>query len=85
MGMFDPFRMSTENTKSPGIRRQAIETFGEGQMDMKAMRGSTANPDVTLFNNQAIRSASRDNRDPRKSCNSQVYQTNGDPEHDKII
>ena len=44
MDMFDTgMRVSTENpTQSPGMRRQAIETFGEGQIDLKGMRGITS-------------------------------------------
>ena len=42
MGMFDrQLAMSGENyTPTPGVKRNALETFGEGQMDMRAMRNS---------------------------------------------
>ena len=41
-GMFDNnLRMSKETEDySPGLRGHAVETFGEGQMDLKGLRGS---------------------------------------------
>ena len=81
IGMFDAgIRMSTENqTHSPGIRNKGQETFGEGQLNMRKLRGSR---EGQLYQE----SLEPVETDPRLSQHIKALQPTGrGAEHDKIL
>ena len=81
IGMFDAgIRMSTEHqTHSPGIRNKGQETFGEGQLNMRKLRGSR---EGQLYQE----SLEPVETDPRLSQHIKALQPTGrGAEHDKIL
>lgn len=79
--------MSNENSKSPNARRTALDTFGEGQMQIGNLRGSLEDENPLQSRRTATKARSvSPGDDPRASRNSKVFQKiDKGPEHDKIL
>lgn len=89
--MFDnQLARSTErgdgHSLSPTLQKNAIETFGEGQIDLKRMRGSRDFAGGFSPDQRRNGRSPSGGDDPRKSSQSQIFKAIGkNPDHDKIL